>query len=311
MEKFKVYLHYGGGFILNFKQLDLDDKKIFDRYLRQHKFKTCEYSFTSLYIWRRAYDIQYTILKDVLLIKKMDAKGAYHFMQPLGYTKENLKEVVDRLIEYKKEFNLKYLFKDVEERFIHDLKEIYPDGFCITEDRDTFDYIYDSSSLIKLSGRKLRNQKNHYNNFIKNNTYKITNITRDEVLQCIKVSEDWYKHKGIEDNNINHELRAIEELLKNRDKLNLKCMAVYVNGKLSAFTIGERLNNEMAIIHIEKADSKVNGLYNFINKTFVEQYFSDVPFINREEDLGIEGLRMTKLAYKPIKLEHKYNITVC
>ncbi|MEG2935272.1 MAG: DUF2156 domain-containing protein, partial [Clostridium sp.] len=277
---------------MNFKQLDLEDKEIFDKYIRQHKFTTCEYSFTSLCIWRRAYDIQYTIYKDVLLIKKMDSKGDHHFMQPLGYARENLKEIIDTLMEYKRDFHLKYLFKDVEEKFIKDLREIYPQQFCITEDRDTFDYIYESSSLIKLSGRKLRNQKNHYNNFIKNNSYKVTNITRDEVFQCIKISQDWYNHKGSEDNNLNHELKAIEELLKNREKLDLECMAVYVNEKLSAFTIGERLNSDMAIIHIEKADSKVNGLYNFINKTFVEQYFSDVPFINREEDLGIEGLRM-------------------
>lgn len=296
---------------MKFKSLSLEDKEIFDEYLKGNRFKTCEYSFTSLYIWRNAYDIQYSILRGILIIKKRDSEGSYHFMQPLGYTLENLKEVIDALIEYKIKFNFKFLFKDVEEQFIKDLRSIYFDGFCITEDRDTFDYIYDSSSLIKLSGRKLRNQKNHYNNFIRNNRYKITNISKEEIYQCVKLSEAWYEQKEIDKDNLYHELRAIEELLQNRDKLDLECMAVYVNEKLSAFTIGERLNDEMAIIHIEKANSKVNGLYNFINKTFVEEYFSDVPFINREEDLGVQGLRMTKLAYKPVKLEPKYNITLC
>lgn len=295
---------------MNFKKLELEDKQVFDRYLKPYKFKTCEYSFTDLFMWRKAYDIQYTILNDVLIIKQMDSEGGYHFMQPIGYTSENLKSIIDRLIQYKKEFNFKFLFKDVEEEFIKDFKKICPYEFYITEDRDTFDYIYDSSSLIGLSGRKLRNQRNHYHNFIKNNNYKVTDITEEEVRQCIKVSKEWYEQKAYESYNLFYELKAIEELLENRDKLNLESMAVYVNEKLSAFTIGEKVNNEMAIIHIEKADSKINGLYNFINKTFVEQYFSDVPFINREEDLGIEGLRRAKLSYKPIKLEHKYNIAI-
>ena len=295
---------------MNFKELVIEDKPVFDRFLRLHKFKTCEYSFTNLFIWRRAYDIQYTVFNNVLIIKKMDSEGGYHFMQPIGYTRDNLKVIIDRLIQYKEEFNFKFLFKDVEEKFIKDLKEIYPYEFYITEDRDTFDYIYDSSSLISLSGRKLHNQKNHYNNFIKNNNYRITNITREEVFQCMKVYEEWCKQKDCDNYNLYYELNSIEELLKNRDKLNLESMAVYVNEKMSAFTIGEKINDEMAIIHIEKADSKVIGLYNFINKTFVEQYFSDVPLINREEDLGIEGLRRAKLSYNPIKLEPKYNIII-
>ncbi len=87
-------------------------------------------------------------------------------------------------------------------------------------------------------------------------------------------------------------------------------MVVYVNDKLSAFTIGERVNDDMAIVHIEKADSSINGLYAFINKTFVEECFSDVPFINREQDLGIEGLRKAKLTYQPIKLEPKYTVNI-
>lgn len=295
---------------MEFKRLELEDKNIFDRYLRPYRFNTCEYSFTNLFIWREGYDIQYTILNEVLIIKRKDFEGGYHFMQPLGYTKENLKEIIDKLIEYKKVNNFKFLFKDVEEKFVRDLKEIYPEEFKFSEDRNTFDYIYDSSSLIKLSGRKLRNQKNHYNNFIKNNIYKTTDISKEEVSKCIEVWQEWYKQKGDEHYNLFYEIKAIEELLTYKNKLDLETMAVYVNGKLSAFTIGEKVNNKMAIIHIEKADSKINGLYNFINKTFVEQYFSDVPYINREEDLGIAGLRMTKSAYKPIKLEHKYNVGV-
>lgn len=87
-------------------------------------------------------------------------------------------------------------------------------------------------------------------------------------------------------------------------------MAVYVNDKISAFTIGEKVNNDMAIIHIEKADSDIRGLYAYINKTFVEQYLNDITYINREQDLGIEGLRKAKLSYNPVKIEMKYSVKI-
>ncbi|MTK14197.1 MAG: DUF2156 domain-containing protein, partial [Clostridiaceae bacterium] len=92
----------------------------------------------------------------------------------------------------------------------------------------------------------------------------------------------------------------------NNSILNFEGMVVFIDNKVSAFTIGEKVNKDMAIIHIEKADSDIRGLYNFINKTFVDAYFSDVPFINREQDLGIEGLRSAKESYIPIKLAKKF-----
>lgn len=291
-----------------FKDLNLEDKLVFDKYLKPYNFKTYEYSFTNLFMWRKADHIQYSIFQEALIIKKRDSSGAYYFMQPIGYNRDNLKIIVDKLIEYIKEYKFHYLFKQAEADFLKDLTECCPNEFSIIEDRDSFDYIYDSSRLINLSGRKIKNQKNHYNNFIKNNVYRITNITEEEVNQCMRFSQQWFDKKGSEEGDLIYEQKAIEELLQYRELFNLKTLAVYVNGHISAFTIGEKINDNMAIIHIEKADSRINGLYNFLNKTFVEEYFSKVPFINREEDLGIDGLRMTKLAYKPVRLECKYNI---
>ena len=91
-------------------------------------------------------------------------------------------------------------------------------------------------------------------------------------------------------------------MLKNSSNLDFIGMVVYVNDKISAFTIGEKVNENMAIIHIEKADTDIRGLSNFINRSFVDNYFKDVPYINREQDLGIEGLRHAKLSYMPVKL---------
>lgn len=293
--------------MLNFKPLDLEDKDLFDKYLKPYPFLTCEYSFTNLFIWRKGLDIQYAVINDAIIIKKKDFHNHYHFMQPIGYKKENLKEIVDTLIELKGEYNLDFLFKDVETPFLEDLNSIYGDKFQIEEDRDNFDYIYESSKLISLSGKKLHSKKNHFNNFIKNNSYYTVPITQDIICDCMKAAREWCE-KNEADNYLLHELESIQELLKNRTKLDFIGMAVYVDNKLSAFTIGEKMNDNLAIIHIEKADAEINGLYAFINQSFVEQYFSDVPYINREQDLGIEGLRRAKTTYQPIKLEPKYSI---
>lgn len=293
--------------MLCFKPLTLEDKQIFDKYTKPYTFATCEFSFTSLFIWRKGCDIQYTIYKDILLIKKMDFDGSYHFMQPLGYKKENLKEIVGMLIQYKKENSMEYLFKDTETPFIDDLKELYGESLLIEEDRDNFDYIYESQKLISLSGKNLHTQKNHYNNFTKNNNYRIAPLCTEVIQDCIKASREWCSRNDCK-GYLLYELKAIQELLKYSDKLDFIGLVIYVNEKLSAFTIGEKVNDSMALIHIEKADSDIKGLYTFINKIFVETCFSDIPFINREQDLGIENLRKTKLSYRPIKLEPKYSI---
>lgn len=294
--------------MLEFKPLTIKDKDLFDKYLKPYIFETCEYSFTNLFIWRKALDIQYALYKDVLIILKSDFEGELHFMQPIGYKRENLKEVVNFLIELKSQLELPHLFKDVEEWFVEELSSVYGEGkFAISEDRDNFDYIYESKALSSLSGKKLHKKKNHYNYFIKNYNYEVAPITSELIQPCIKSAREWC-HKHVCKGYLLYELRSIEEMLRNSSNLDFIGMVVYVEGKLSAFTIGEKMNENMAIIHIEKADPDIRGLYNFINKTFIEDHFMEVPYINREQDLGIEGLRQAKLTYVPIKLAKKFTI---
>jgi hypothetical protein len=296
--------------MLTFKKLTIKDKLILEKYLQNYNFTTSEYSFTTLLVWRKACDIQYTIHKDVLIIKKKDFKENYYFMQPIGYNKENLKELIQELKEYKKENNMDYLFKDVENSFLEDLKYIYGDIAHI-EDIDNFDYIYSKEKLVSLSGKKLHRKKNHYNYFVKNYDYTVKDISEPGVMEdCIKLTHQWYNENYNGDRFLTYELEGIIEVLHNIDQLNLKGMAVYVNDKISTFTVGEIVNNNMAIVHFEKGLKDINGIYVFTNKTFVEMYLNEVEYINREQDLGIEGLRKAKKSYYPIKLEEKYCINL-
>ena len=294
---------------MKFKKLDLEDKTVLDKYIYPYKFLSCEYSFTSLYIWKDACDIQYTIYKDALIIKKKDFDGNYHFMQPLGYKKSDLSEIIDMLKAYRKENEMKYLFKDLEESFIKELNAILKEKneFYIVEDRDNFDYLYEAKKLMTLSGKKLHAKKNHYNSFTKNYDYEVVEIKGNKVIEDVCIAaEKWYADTEDKDCKLYYELLSIKNIVKNMELLNLNGVAVYVNGNISAFGIGECLNDSLTVIHIEKGDKNINGIYSFIAKTLIDRCFNNTEIINREQDLGIEGLRKSKMSYNPFKLEKKF-----
>ncbi|MCH3963157.1 MAG: phosphatidylglycerol lysyltransferase domain-containing protein [Clostridium sp.] len=297
--------------MLEFNPLTMEDKSFFDNYLHDYNFTTCEYSFTTLLIWRKACDISYTVIDDVLVLRKMGFDGNYYFMQPIGYTKENLKNVVELLKEYSSSNNMPYLFGDAEESFLEDLKDIYGNNIIVKEDVDNFDYLYDTQKLTTLSGKKLHSKKNHYNKFIKTYNYATKDFFEPGVKEdCMKAAKLWYDMKNSDNKYLYYELEGIKEISSNMKQLNLEAMAVYVDNEISAFTIGEKVNPDMGIIHIEKGITNVNGIYTFVNKTFVENYLQDVKYINREQDLGLEGLIKAKKSYHPIKMAKKYCIRV-
>ncbi|MDF2882537.1 MAG: hypothetical protein K0R54_3094 [Clostridiaceae bacterium] len=291
--------------MIKFEKLQLSDKSLFEKFLKPYSFKTSEYSFTNLFIWREACSTEYVLIDNSLIIKKKDFNNKEHFMQPIGYTKDNLEGIISSLQEYRMEHDMMYLFKDAEEDFIDNIKSLENIDLHITEDRDNFDYIYSSEKLINLSGKILHKKKNHYNYFVKNYKYETSPLTMELVPECIEASKRWCKIKHCK-GYLLYELKAIEEILRNSSKLDFEGMVVLVNDVIEGFTIGEKISDDMAIIHIEKANPEINGLYNFINRTFIQNYYSEVPLINREQDLGLDGLRQAKESYLPVKLEKKF-----
>ena len=295
--------------MLEFNGITIDSINLFNKYLKSANLKSSNYSFVNLYMWRNYSNIKYAILNDALIIMKTEPGEGTFFNQPIGYNKDNLKFIIDAMLEIRDEFSMKYFIKDGEAAFTEDIKSIYPDTFTIEEDRDCSDYIYESSKLASLSGKNLRKKKNHYNNFIKSYNYEVKIITSYIISDCMEASTNWFERYALncdEDDCLQCENQAIHDVLLNFNELKVQGIAVYVNEKMEAFTIGERVNNEMAIIHIEKANHSINGLYSFINKTFIEMYYKNVKYINREEDLGIAGLRKAKLSYRPCKIEMRY-----
>jgi hypothetical protein len=294
--------------MLEFKDFTIEDKDFFDKYLLPYRFDTSTYTFTTLLVWRKACEIQYAIYKDALIMKRMGHDGTTTFMQPLGYRKEDLKDIVRELQAYKTVNKMDYLINDAEESFTAEFRELFGDEFLIEEDRDNFDYIYERDKLVSLSGKILHKKKSHFNYFVKNFEHKDFRITEDNIDPIVEAAKSWCKRHACK-GYLLYELRSIIELLKNLDRLGLIGMAVSVNGQIVAFTIGEMVSSDTAIIHVEKADSEVRGAYNYVNRIFAEKYLEGITWVNREEDMGIEGLRHAKMSYAPAKFGKKYTIT--
>lgn len=296
----------------DFKELKLDDRDVFLKHLGNYDFNTYEYSFLTLYIWRKMLNVEFSFIDDVLIIKKSTHKTGAYFMQPIGYKKENLKDIVLKLADIKKgEEKSKSLFRDIETPFLHELLDIFRSRISFCEDKNNFDYIYKSEDLVSLSGKKFHRKRNRYNQFISSYMYEVKDISCAGVIEdCIDISKEWFIDKGQDDSLLKFELESIEKVLPESELLGMRGIAVYVDGKIAGFTTGEKASNKMGIIHFQKADLSYNGIYEFMNKTFTEKCLSGVELVNMQEDMGIKGLRKAKNAYNPIKLEKKFIVNL-
>ncbi|HHW31244.1 MAG TPA: DUF2156 domain-containing protein [Clostridiaceae bacterium] len=293
-----------------FKPLDLEDRDLFLNYIGNYEFNTYEYSFLTLYFWRRMCQVEYAIIDDALIIKKTEKKPGSFFMQPIRY--KDLKKTVHTLIKIKnKDSNFKSLFREIEFSFLNKLIETFGTDICICEDINNFDYIYDSKELINLAGQKFHQKKNHYNRFVRTYNYEVKDISEKGVASdCVEFAYKWFESNGGNDYQLSYELEGIEDVMKYYDILNIKGIAVYIQDKIAGFTLGEIVNDKMGIVHVEKANPEYNGIYAFINNTMAKTYFSNVRYINRQEDLGIKGLRKAKRSYNPVILEKKYIVDI-
>lgn len=291
----------------NFKPLELEDIEIFRQYLGEYPFNTYEYSFPALFLWRKMSKTEISLVNGALVVKKTGRNGDSCFMPPIGCKKSELGRTVEQLNDYKLDKGFSTLFMDVEEPFLHELIGIFGDKITFREDANNFDYVYDSRQLIALQGKKFHKKKNQYNQFVNSYRYDVVDLTEgNAIADSLEFSKNWYLCRSKPDEQLKYEMESMEDFLLNAGTLGVKGIAVYIGGCVAGFTAGEKVNEKMGIVHIEKGDLSFHGIYAFLNKTFAERHFNGVQLINRQEDLGVEGLRKAKMAYHPISLVKKF-----
>ena len=215
------------------------------------------------------------------------------------------------MIATAKELGQEFCIKAVQEKHKNILKDLFAERFEFTPERENFDYIYDAQSLRTLAGRKLHSKRNHLNYFLNNTNYTYEVLTKDNLAEAKDFLEEWCQQKACDkqkklDDMLVCEREAIGEIFEVFDELDCVGALIRIDGKVKAFTLGEMLNKNTAVIHVEKADHEVRGLYPAINQLFLNNNFPEATLVNREEDTGDEGLRKAKLSYYPEELLTKY-----
>lgn len=294
---------------INFQKLTCKDKNVFDEFYGSRYCESAQYTFTNLYMWREMLNLHWAAEDGVLYVIAY-WKGKIAAWQPIG-AQDKMQDAITKMIKFFSEQGQKVWFIGLEKSFADELEKYPHAKFNITSDRDNFDYVYLAQDLINLSGRKFHGKKNHLNAFRKEYPdAKYLPITEEIIPQCREELNIWYethKRANPDDPFIGYEQAAIHEIFDHFDGFKLKGGAILLNDKVMAFTFGERLNSDTAVIHVEKADPTVRGIYVAINQGFVEHEWSDMIYINREEDMGIKGLRQAKESYRPIKMIEKFN----
>lgn len=297
-----------------FKSIDINSKLELEPYFKLVDYEASEYCFSTIYMWKHLFKTKYYIEDDFVILLLEYEKDVFSII-PLC-TNDKLSYVVDFALNYIKNKYKIINLKGVNEE-IADLTKInYKEKFIYEKERDLFDYIYDAESLRTLSGRKNRKKRNHINTFLNlyKNRYEYKLLDKENFEECIEFLNIWEQSKekivSSGHKELDEEVISIKEVFGNYEKLKdkAKIAGVYIDNKLEAFTIGEEINENIALIHIEKANQNIKGLYQYINQQFLLNEFQNVKYVNREEDLGIEGLSEAKLSYHPCKFVEKYSI---
>ena len=288
---------------MNFKKIELADKDILTPYLQNADELTCEISFVNLLLWQSLYNNCYCIEDGILYLKSYD-DNIVTYSLPFGDIKTGFEKIAAHT-------NTPYpdIWAQEGARF-NEFKRLYGKYYDITESRNEFDYIYNSADLINLSGKKYHSKRNHISAFSKRFNWHYEDITSgniDKVRECASI---WYAQSDDRmDDELKTEMRGVLLMLDNMNFLNIKGGAIVIDDIVVAFTLGSAINKQIYNIHIEKAIAGYETAYTVINREFAARNLESFKYINREDDLGLEGLRKSKLSYKPEIILPKYICT--
>ena len=290
--------------MIEFKRLELADKACYDNYLMNCGERGCEYSFVNLFLWGRQ---KAAFVNDFLVLQsQFDRRCVYPF--PVG--QGDVKPLLDTIIADARARGIPCCLVSLNEMECALLEELYPSQFRFHPVRDNFDYLYDINGLADLKGRKYQKKRNHLHRF--HDAHPDCTFVPMDQWDMDAISDmlhAWYdSHKAANpDTNYHLEEVAIERALRFRQALGLEGLALMEGGRLLAFALGSRLREDAFDIHFEKAIEE--AAYAAINQGFaryLREKYPDVKFLNREDDMGLEGLRKAKLSYSPDRMIEKY-----
>lgn len=297
--------------MIKFRDIELEDKADFDKVLAQIQPEISDFTFTNFYMWRESYGLTVSFDPDLecWFLQAKPKKWKPFFFTPLCDWSDfsKIQAAFEKLQTYAETEEIQLFFRRVPETAKDLLLKVDPD-LHIREDRNTFDYVYQVEDLTNLSGRKYHAKRNHLNQFLRKYQWDYQVITPEILKEILDLEETWFNIRLDQKPNITAENIAMAKVMNQYFQLGVTGGVIRVDRKIQAISVGEKLNRNCAVIHIEKANTDFSGIYPAINQQFLLNHWQEMQLINREEDMGLEGLRKAKLSYYPSLLATKYNL---
>lgn len=282
------------------KPVELEDKEEVQKYLELYPPEICELTFANIYIWRHWEKPQLTRINDNLCVFCSPPDEPAYFLEPVGDSK--LEETVEICL------SLASRLSRVSEKFLKKIRS----GYLRREDRDNFDYVYSTEELATLKGKKYDGKRNLIKKFEKNYRAEVRPLAESDLAGCLELVRRWEENSPeqnrISDDRTSASSQAIREALINLRNLDLGGIVVIIEGRVEGFCLGEKLNPETVVVHVELASRQIAGLYQFMNRECARTIWKEFAYINREQDAGIPGLRRSKLSYQPHHFVRKFDL---
>ena len=293
-----------------FKALTFEDAAVIRPFFGLRPNNTCDSECVDTFIWKKYYAIEYCVVDGRAIEWKSVRDGRVQTSLPLCRAEDLRHYFYDTKEYFNNVLGLKLFIELADEAAVR-LLDLDPALFKVTECTDAADYLYSGDALRTLSGKKYHKKKNHINAFMKEyeGRYEYRTLhTQDSPMIC-GFLDSWLEQKGGAEELLDHETEGVRDVVSCCEALGARMGGIFIDGRLKAFSMGSYNSAmDMAVIHAEKADASVNGLYSFINQQFLIHEFPTAATVNREDDVGLEGLRQAKLSYHPIGYARKFNI---
>ncbi|MEW5901627.1 MAG: phosphatidylglycerol lysyltransferase domain-containing protein [Acidobacteriota bacterium] len=281
----------------DFKLVEISDQELLTSFLSRFPSEACEMNFANIFLWRRFEHPKFTIIDENLCILCEPPSEPAYFLPLAG--KNRIEETIRICLSAAPRISR------VPEAFV----ARYGQAFRSEPDRNNFDYVYVAEDLIGLKGKKYDGKRNRIRKFERHFYHEYRRLSREHVASCSALLERWLEAKTSSDTSLTNVWRdVIQEALKNHEVLGMVGGVFLVDGCVAAFSMGAELMPDTAVIPIEIVDPAYDGLSQLVNREFVMQEWAGCRFINREQDLGIPGLRRAKMSYYPHHLVKKYDI---
>lgn len=284
---------------MEFRKLTVDDKKLFQSYIDKNDLGW-EYNFATIFLW----DINDTMMmaaEDGILFIYNTFYNSIVFMPPYMKNDSDFLKAVDKISEYAREKKIVYRLRGLRPEQAALLDET---KFLTASSRNDYDYIYNSDDLKYLRGKAFHSKRNFVTRFENTYNYTVRDYTPEDYDGLMALYEIWKDESS--HSTLEVEKKAVERAFKYHKQLDLRIAVIKVDGKYAGFSVSSIECNGIVHTIFEKGLTEYVGIYQAINKFAAQRYFPDGTFVNRQEDMGIEGLRRAKLSYNPVILYEKH-----